>query len=107
MTTVRWFLYGLVMVFTMGKVQFWILPNLENDKCGFFASFVPLYSIERHIKSVKKSSKKKKVSDDSSEPKESGSEKGKEKEKESDPSASDHEDEGDSEEQEINTEASS
>lgn len=104
MTTVRWFLYGLVMVFTMGKVQFWILPNLENDKCGFFASFLPLYSVERH---VKKSSKKKKVSDDSSETKELRSEKAKEKEKESDPSASDHEDEGDSEEQEINTEASS
>lgn len=105
MATVRWFLYGLVMVFTMGKVQFWILPNLENDKCGFFASFVPLYSIERHIKSGKKGSKKKKVSEDSSESKESGSKKT--KEKESEPSASDHEDEGDSEEQEINTEASS
>jgi len=31
LVTVRWFLFGLITVITMGKVQFWILPNLENE----------------------------------------------------------------------------
>lgn len=101
LATVRWFLFGLITVITMGKVQFWILPNLENEKCGFFASFMPLYSIERHSKS-RKGSKKKKVSE--TEPKSTESEKT--IEEESDASASDREN-GDFDEQETNTQSSS
>ena len=33
-------------MFTLGKLFFWVLPNLDNEKCGFFESFKPLYSIE-------------------------------------------------------------
>lgn len=43
---VRWFLFGIVIVATLGKVQFWIFPNLNEEKYGFFDSFKPFYSIE-------------------------------------------------------------
>lgn len=43
---VRWFLFGVVIVFSLGKVQFWIFPNLNEEKYGFFDSFKPIYSIE-------------------------------------------------------------
>ena len=42
----RWFLYGLIFVFTMGKVHFWVFPNLNEEKYGFVDSFKPFYSIE-------------------------------------------------------------
>lgn len=42
----RWFLFGIVLVFTMGKVHFWVFPNLNEEKYGFFDSFKPFYSIE-------------------------------------------------------------
>ncbi len=45
-------------MFTAGKLHFWVMPNLDNEKCGFFESFHPLYSIE-----WKKSKKKKKQSE--------------------------------------------
>lgn len=60
---VRWFLFGIVLVVTAGKVTFWILPNLDNDKADFLGSFTPLYLVE--FKSQKKSSKKKKVKEES------------------------------------------
>lgn len=43
---VRWILFGIVTVVTLGKVQFWIFPNLNEEKYGFFDSFKPFYSIE-------------------------------------------------------------
>lgn len=43
---VRWFLFGLVIVFSLGKVHFWLFPNLNEEKYGFFDSFKPFYSIE-------------------------------------------------------------
>jgi len=45
----------LIQVFTVGKLHFWVLPNLDNEKCGFFESFKPFYSIE--WKKAKKSKK--------------------------------------------------
>lgn len=53
--SVRWFLYGLVLVVTAGKVSFWIFPNLDNEKCGFLDSFRPFYSVD-----IAKEKKKKK-----------------------------------------------
>ena len=53
----RWFIYGLVLIFSVGKVTFWIFPNMDNDKCGFVESFKPFYSVE-----VAKDKKKKKKS---------------------------------------------
>ena len=43
----RWFLFGLVLVATLGKVHFWVFPNLNEEKYGFVDSFKPVYSIER------------------------------------------------------------
>ena len=34
------------MVLTAGKLKFWILPNLDNEKSGFLESFKPFYSVE-------------------------------------------------------------
>ena len=48
-------------MFTMGKVRFWFLPNLTAE-CGFFESFVPLYTYANNKvddKSKKKSKKDK------------------------------------------------
>lgn len=55
---VRWFLWGIVLTFSYGKVNFWLLPNLDNEKLGVIDSFKPLYSIERKKGSGKKSKKK-------------------------------------------------
>ena len=43
----RWFLFGIVLVATLGKVRFWVFPNLNEEKYGFVDSFKPIYSIER------------------------------------------------------------
>lgn len=43
----RWFLFGIVLVATLGKVQFWVFPNLNEEKYGFVDSFKPVYTIER------------------------------------------------------------
>ena len=40
---VRYVLFGFVWAMTFGKHHFWLLPNLTED-CGFFESFVPLYT---------------------------------------------------------------
>jgi len=38
----RYIIYGLLWLGTMGKLHFWLLPNLTAE-CGFFESFVPAY----------------------------------------------------------------
>ena len=42
----RWFLFGVVLISTLGKVHFWVFPNLNEEKYGFVDSFKPVYSIE-------------------------------------------------------------
>lgn len=42
----RWFLFGLGLVVSFGKIKFWIFPNLDNEKLGFLDSFKPFYSFE-------------------------------------------------------------
>ncbi len=49
-------------MFTAGKLHFWVMPNLDNEKCGFFESFHPLYSVE--WKKEKSKKKKKQTGDD-------------------------------------------
>lgn len=44
---------------TVGKVHFWLLPNLDNEKLGIIDSFKPLYSIKRKKTKGKKDSKSK------------------------------------------------
>ena len=43
----RWFLFGIVVVATLGKVHFWVFPNLNEEKYGIVDSFKPIYSVER------------------------------------------------------------
>ena len=57
---VRYFLYGLVVIATGGRVELWLVPNLNNEKLGIFDSFKPLYSLK---KKRKKEGKKIKGSD--------------------------------------------
>ena len=62
-------MFGLVQISTIGKVHFWVFPNLDNEKCGFIESFRPLYSFE--VKKSKKKSKKEKGGTKGEESKES------------------------------------
>ncbi|KAL9970294.1 hypothetical protein ACROYT_G022647 [Oculina patagonica] len=41
----RYVFFAIVWVFTAGRHHFWLLPNL-TEECGFFESFVPLYTHE-------------------------------------------------------------
>jgi len=65
----RYVLYALVWVATLGKVQFFLLPNLTED-VGFFESFVPVYELETNWgnetdECEKKKKKKRKKAKDS------------------------------------------
>lgn len=42
LAVLRYIFYGIIWVCTMGKLHFWLLPNLTAE-CGFFESFVPFY----------------------------------------------------------------
>lgn len=41
----RYVFFAIVWVLTAGRHHFWLLPNL-TEECGFFESFVPLYTHE-------------------------------------------------------------
>lgn len=43
--------FAIVWVCTWGKHHFWLLPNL-TEECGFFESFVPLYTHEYKTKTT-------------------------------------------------------
>ncbi|UJR28732.1 hypothetical protein I4U23_009961 [Adineta vaga] len=40
----KYILFAGVWLLTLGKIKFWLLPNLTED-VGFFESFVPLYTL--------------------------------------------------------------
>ena len=42
---VRYVFFAIIWVCTWGRHHFWLLPNL-TEECGFFESFVPLYTHE-------------------------------------------------------------
>ena len=48
---VRYVFFAIVWVCTWGKHHFWLLPNL-TEECGFFESFVPLYTHEHKAKTT-------------------------------------------------------
>jgi translocation protein SEC62 len=54
LAVVKYIIFAMVWFATMGKIKFWLLPNLTED-VGFFESFVPLY-----ILNVKGNEEKKK-----------------------------------------------
>lgn len=45
LAVLRYVFFAIVWVCTWGKHHFWLLPNL-TEECGFFESFVPLYTHE-------------------------------------------------------------
>ena len=47
LSPVRYVLFGIVWVTSIGRHHFWLLPNLTED-CGFFESFVPVYTYKCH-----------------------------------------------------------
>ena len=48
-------MWGIIYTLTNTKVEFWLLPNLDNDKLGVIDSFKPFYSLK--FKKKKKSKK--------------------------------------------------
>lgn len=55
---VRWFLWGLLLAVTSGKLDFCIFPNLDNEKLGVIDSFKPLYSVKWKSKKKHRSSER-------------------------------------------------
>ena len=45
LAVVKYIIFAGVWLLTMGKIKFWLLPNLTED-VGFFDSFVPLYLLD-------------------------------------------------------------
>ena len=48
-----------MVIATGGRVEFWLLPNLTNDKLGVIESFKPLYSVKKKRKKEGKKGGKK------------------------------------------------
>ena len=48
-------MWGIIYTLTNTKVEFWLLPNLDNDKLGVIDSFKPFYTLK--FKKKKKSKK--------------------------------------------------
>ena len=59
-TIVRAILFVAIWSVTMGKIYFWLFPNLNED-LGVIESFKPLYSLKK--RKVKKSKKNKQSTD--------------------------------------------
>ena len=59
----KYIIFAGVWIITMGKIKFWLLPNLTED-VGFFESFVPLYTLNVNSKKKVDKSDVKKENDD-------------------------------------------
>ena len=59
----RYVFFAIVWVFTWGKHHFWLLPNL-TEECGFFESFVPLYTHEYKANETEQGEKEKAEKED-------------------------------------------
>lgn len=53
LAVVRYILFAMIWLMTMGKIQFWLLPNLTED-VGFIESFIPLYMTKQTMNVEKK-----------------------------------------------------
>jgi len=65
LAVLRYVIYGFLWLCTMGKLNFWMLPNLTAE-CGFFESFVPFYEYEMKGEKSKKSKRRGSSSDEKS-----------------------------------------
>jgi len=61
LAVIKYIIFAGVWLLTMGKIKFWLLPNLTED-VGFFESFVPLYTL--NVTTKKTTEKKKESADD-------------------------------------------
>jgi len=58
LAVIKYILFAGVWLVTMGKIKFWLLPNLTED-VGFFESFIPLYVLDVTTKKINKTNEKK------------------------------------------------
>ncbi|XP_069939408.1 translocation protein SEC62 isoform X5 [Cherax quadricarinatus] len=63
LAVLRFIVFIIIWVLTMGIHHLWLLPNLTED-VGFFASFWPLYHYEYRGAGYEKKKKKKKIKDE-------------------------------------------
>lgn len=61
----KYVLFAFIWLFTLGKIQFWLFPNLTED-VGFFESFVPVYKCNLDSKTETKKEDKKELIKESS-----------------------------------------
>lgn len=71
LAVIKYIIFAGVWLLTMGKIKFWLLPNLTED-VGFFESFVPLYTLNL---TTKKTTEKKETANDEEDDDEKGSNK--------------------------------
>lgn len=45
LAVIKYILYAVIYILTVGKVELWIFPNLTED-VGFFESFLPVYTLK-------------------------------------------------------------
>lgn len=50
---VKYIIFAMIWFATMGKMRFWLLPNLTED-VGFFESFIPLYVVNVKVNQEEK-----------------------------------------------------
>jgi len=58
LAVIKYILFAGVWLVTMGKIKFWLLPNLTED-VGFLESFIPLYILDVTTKKINKTDEKK------------------------------------------------
>lgn len=57
LAVVKYIIFAAIWIVTMGKIKFWLLPNLTED-VGFFESFVPFYTLTTTTDEKKKDDEK-------------------------------------------------
>ena len=66
LAVIKYIIFAGVWLLTMGKIKFWLLPNLTED-VGFIESFIPLYTINAGTKKKTTKTDEKKENDDEEE----------------------------------------
>jgi translocation protein SEC62 len=66
LAVIKYIIFAGVWLLTMGKIKFWLLPNLTED-VGFLESFIPLYTINAGTKKKTNKTDEKKENDEEEE----------------------------------------
>lgn len=70
LAVIKYILYTVIYILTIGKVEFWIFPNLTED-VGFTESFLPVYTLKTSTPVVAKDDAKEKETKETNETAES------------------------------------